>query len=110
MTPYEAINVQQPPSIISYLPSTSTVWELGNLLQSHDFTLSTLKDNLVMGQNCMNQQVDQHHSEWVFEVGDQVFLCLQLYKHISLKSKGHHKLAPKFYGPYQILQCIGLVT
>ena len=29
---------------------------------------------------------------------------------MSLKEKGHHKLAQKFYGSYMILQCIGQVS
>jgi hypothetical protein len=60
-----------------------------------------------MAQNCMKQQADEQHSERVFQEGDQVFLRLQPYKQTSLKSQGHHKLAPKFYGPYHILKCIG---
>jgi hypothetical protein len=63
-----------------------------------------------MAQNIMKQQVDQHCSERVFQEGDQVFLRLQIYKQTSLKNQGHHKLAPKFHGPYQIIQHIGLVT
>jgi hypothetical protein len=51
----------------------------------------------------MKQQVDQHPSERVFQEGDQVFLHLQPYKKKYLKAQGHHKLAPKFYGPYQIV-------
>jgi hypothetical protein len=54
--------------------------------------------------------VDQHRSERVFQEGDQVFLWLQPYKKTSLKAQGHHKLAPKFYGPYQIIKCIGSVA
>jgi hypothetical protein len=58
----------------------------------------------------MKQQVDQHRSEHSFNEGDQVFLHLQPYKQTSLKDKVPQKLAPKFYGPYQIIQCIGQVT
>ena len=58
----------------------------------------------------MNQQADQHHSECTFESGDMVFLCLHPYKQSSLKIKGCHKLTPKFYGPYRILQNIGSVA
>ena len=39
-----------------------------------------------------------------------VFLRLQPYKKSSLRLKGHHKLAPKFYGPYRIIQKIGSVA
>ena len=39
-----------------------------------------------------------------------VFLRLQPYKQSSLKLKGCHQLAPKFYGPYRILQNIGPVA
>ena len=59
-----------------------------------------------MDQNHMKQQVD-HKS---FEVGDQVFLWLQPYMQNSLKPQGRPQLALKFYGPYQVIQCIGLVA
>eukprot|EP00253_Pinus_taeda_P006918 PITA_06918 len=55
----------------------------------------------------MKQQVDQHRSKRHFQEGDQVFLQLQPYKQTSLKDKGCHKLSPKFYGPYRLLQRIG---
>ena len=58
----------------------------------------------------MKQQADQHHSEHTFEADDMVFLCLQPYKQSSLKLKGRHQLAPKFYGPYRLLQKIGYVA
>jgi hypothetical protein len=63
-----------------------------------------------MAQNPMKQKANQHCSERVFQEGDHVFLQLQPYKKKSLKDKGHHKLAPKFYGPYHIIKCIGSVA
>ena len=58
----------------------------------------------------MKQQSDQGLSECQFEEGDQVFLLLQPYKQTSLKSEHCQKLVPKFYGPYTILKCVGLVA
>ena len=58
----------------------------------------------------MKQQADHHCSERTFQVDDMVFLRLQPYKQSSLKLKGHHKLDPKFYGPYKVLQNIASIA
>lgn len=39
-----------------------------------------------------------------FEVGDLVFLSLQLYRQSTLKHKGDEKLTPRFYGPYRFIR------
>ena len=43
-------------------------------------------------------------------VGHWVFVRLQPYKQSSLKIYKKHKLAPKFYAPYQIRKRIGQVS
>ena len=50
----------------------------------------------------MKQQTDRHRTKREFEIGDWVFVRLQPYKQLSLKKNGKNKLAPRFYGPYQI--------
>lgn len=72
--------------------------------------LACLKDNFHQAQNRMKQQAYQHCSEHTFQEGGQVFVQLQPYKKTSLKEKGCQNLAPKFYGPYQILQRIGAIA
>ena len=39
-----------------------------------------------------------------------VFVCLQPYKQTLLKNSKKHKLAPKFYGPYQVQKRVGQVA
>jgi hypothetical protein len=60
-----------------------------------------------MAPNRMKQHADQGRSECQIEEGDHVLLFLQPYKKNSLKAKHCQKLAPKFYGPYTVLKCVG---
>jgi hypothetical protein len=110
MTPFEAVYGQKPPSVLSYLPSTSKVQAVDQTLTVRADILCTLKENLVMAQNRMKQQADQGLSERQFLEGDQVFLRLQPYKKTSLKAEQCQKIAPKFYGPYTILKRVGQVA
>jgi hypothetical protein len=91
-------------------PGASKVQVVDLTLTTQEDILYTLKEILVMEQNCMKQQVDQGHSECQFAEGDQVFLRLQPYKQTSLKAKHYQKLAPKFYCPYIVLKHVGQVT
>jgi hypothetical protein len=76
MTPFEAIYGQKPPSVLSYLPGASKVQAVELTITAREAILRTLKDNLVMAQNCMKQQADQGRSERQFAEGDQLFLRL----------------------------------
>ena len=109
MTPFEAVYGHKPPSVLSYLPGASKVQAVYLTLTAREAILHTLKENLVMAQNHMKQQADQGHYERQFAEGDQVFLRLRPYKKTSLKVKHCQKLAPKFYGPYIVLKCVGQV-
>ena len=57
----------------------------------------------------MKQQADKHRSEKGFEVGDWVFLRLQPFKQKSMHKK-LGTLGPKFYGPYKVIQRVGMVA
>jgi hypothetical protein len=110
MTPFEAVYGQKPPSVLSYLPGTLKVQAVDQTLTVREDILHTLKENLVMAQNCMKQQEDQVHSEHQFAEGHQVFLRLQPYKKTSLKDEHCQKLRTKFYGPYTVLRHGGQVV
>ena len=100
-----------PPSITSSLRYQSKVQPVEEYIEHQQQVLQLLKDNLSLVQNRMKQQVNKHHSERIFEVGDWVFLRLQPYKQMSLKKyKKDNKLSPKYYGSYKVLQKIGTMA
>ena len=83
---------------------------MDDFLLARQQILDLLKGNLVAAQDRMKLQADKHRQERSFEVGDWVFLRLQPFKQHSLRWSKVGKLAPKFFGPFQILQKIGSVA
>ncbi|XP_068663025.1 uncharacterized protein [Aristolochia californica] len=58
----------------------------------------------------MKFNYDKRHHDVIFSSGDYVWLRLQYYQQLSLTASKDHKLSPKFYGPFQVLECIGTVA
>jgi len=58
----------------------------------------------------MKLQADKNRFERSFSTGDWVFLRLQPYIQKTLSHKTLGKLAPKYYGPFRVIQKIGEVA
>ncbi|XP_068638432.1 uncharacterized protein [Aristolochia californica] len=58
----------------------------------------------------MKDVYDRGHREVSFEVGKYVWLQLQPYRQQSLAGPPHHKLSPRFFGPFPILRRVGPVA
>jgi hypothetical protein len=110
MTPFQAIYGYEPPSWKELTTSHIKVALLKDHLDQNQKILHLLKENLTVARNRMKQQADQNQTKREFEVGEWVFVRLQPYKTLSLKQHGKNKLAPKFYGPYQINRKISHVA
>jgi hypothetical protein len=70
MSSFLVVYGYHPPSITSPLKGTTKVQEVEDHIGHQLEVLKPLKGNLVMAQNKMKQQTDQHRSEREFEVGD----------------------------------------
>jgi len=110
MTPFQALYGYEPPKWKDFASLQTNLPAVKNQLEEHQKVVQILKENLSVAQNRMKQQADRNRTERSFEVGDWVFVKLQPYKQLSLRQKGKNKLAPKFYGPYQIIKKISQVA
>lgn len=71
---------------------------------------SLLRENLLKAQTRMKTYADQKRTERSFQVGDFMYLKLQLYKQQTLAQRLCFKLAPRYYGPYEVIEKVGQVA
>ncbi|XP_024195599.1 uncharacterized protein LOC112198707 [Rosa chinensis] len=110
MTPFEALYGYEPPSVIPYLPGSTSVAAVDQQLRNRDTLLAALKRNLQVAQSRMKGFYDKKHIEREFVVGDQVYLKLQPYRQHTVHKEEFHKLSQMYYGPFEVLERVGKVA
>ena len=81
-----------------------------SVLSTREEILSLLRNNLTKAQTRMKKYADLKRRELNFPIGSWVYVKLQPYRQTSLSGGKYHKLAKRFYEPYQILEKIGPVA
>lgn len=74
-----------------------------------DDVLVLLQNNLFKAQTHMKLYVDARRTDLHLEVGDWEFVKLKSYRQISLNLHHHHKRHRKYFGPYQVLNELGML-
>uniref|UniRef100_A0A1J3IVR9 Transposon Ty3-I Gag-Pol polyprotein n=2 Tax=Noccaea caerulescens TaxID=107243 RepID=A0A1J3IVR9_NOCCA len=110
-TPFEIVYGQPPSLHLPYLPGESSSVAVDRSLKKREEIIAMLKFHLLRAQNRMKQSADSHRSQREFKVGDYVYLKLQPYRQHSLKNrKVPNKLSPRFYGPFCVIDKVGIVA
>lgn len=109
-TPFELVYGYPPPHVTAYEFGAAKVNIVEHELWERDHLLTVLKNNLAMAQNQMKVQANKNRTERKFEVGDYVYLRLLPYQLQPLASHSYHKLHPRYYRPYEVLERIGPVA
>ena len=110
MSHFEALYGYPPPTAREYVINNFKVPAARDYLATSNEVIYILKNRLEQARNCMKQQTNSKITDQEFEVDNWMFVRLQLYKQTSLKKSKNHKLAPKFYGPYQVQKRVGQVA
>ncbi|XP_050909677.1 uncharacterized protein LOC127123509 [Lathyrus oleraceus] len=110
MTPFEALYVRKPPSLLPYPAGKSNIQSLDEILSNKSRILRVLKENLTRARNRMVQQENLHRKDKSFAVDQWVFLKLQPYRQSSVHQRSSQKLAKCYFGPFRIIKKIGYVA
>ncbi|GJS27600.1 hypothetical protein Tco_0488220 [Tanacetum coccineum] len=79
-------------------------------LTGREALIQLLKFHLQRAKDRMKIMIEKHKTERVFATYDLVLLKLQTYMQSTLWQHKHHKLSPKYYGPYKVVARIGQVA
>ncbi|KAL5850318.1 hypothetical protein ACOSQ4_008331 [Xanthoceras sorbifolium] len=109
MTPFEALYGFRPP-IYSGSPRDYSDPENRAFVIDRNRIQHTLKESLTQAQSRMKTYADRKRTEREFNTGDHVYLKLQPYRQSTLAVRRTLKLAPRYFGPYQITERVGKVA
>ena len=108
--PFEVIYGRSPPTLASYRPGLARVVALDHQLQERDVFLADVRDRLLQTQDYMKVGADRSRRDMELTVGDWAWLRLHHRSAAGITDNTNSKLAPRFYGPFQVLERIGDVT
>jgi hypothetical protein len=93
-----------------YQPGVARATPLDKQLKERDISIHEIRDRLLTAQAHMKQYYDQGHRNVALDVGDWAWLHLYQRSTTGITDKSTGKLAPRYFGPYLVLERIGEVA
>ena len=109
LSPFEVVYGRPPPTVVQYLQGSSTIEVVDQLLTSRQDMHAQLQQRLRKVQESMKASADKHRRDFSVAVGDWVYVRLRPYHQVSV-APSYHKLAKRFYGPFEVVERIGAVA
>ena len=109
MAPYEALYGRPSRSPMCWMESCEAVFIGLKLVQETTKKVRVIRERLLATQSRQKSYVDHRRRPLEFQIGDHVFLSLSPRKGVFRFGK-KWKLAPRYIGPFEILQRIGEVA
>ncbi|OIT33431.1 hypothetical protein A4A49_58896, partial [Nicotiana attenuata] len=109
-SPFELLYGYPPPFHLPYLPGDLDVASIEYISLLREFKVQLAKFHLTRAQQRIQSQANAHRSDRHFQAGDWVYVKLRRYRQSSLSTFPYHKLTSRYFGPYPIVEKIGVVA
>ncbi|KAD4178186.1 hypothetical protein E3N88_26777 [Mikania micrantha] len=110
LSTFEVVYGRKPPTVFQFTRGGIRVEAVAQELRNRDMTLQMLKRHQANAQSSMKSNADKHRKEVSFGVGDWVYVKLKSYRQMSVSNRHNQKLAPRFFGPFQVIATVGPVA
>ena len=109
MAPYEALYGQKCRTPLCWVETREIGLIRPEIVQTTTDKIKRIQEKMRTSQSRQKSYADQRRRNLEFSIGDKVYLKVSPFKSV-IRGKRKGKLSPRYIGPYEILERIGVVA